>query len=122
MVKKERLKANRNFDSASDTEADKQRSRETNNLSKLEQKLAAAEKEAASKRPVPKPQHAHQQQQHQHQAMYKSPYNGTAKASTSKARTVLPKGTAGRAAQGVALAPQLFVKIAGVILLLLGSH
>lgn len=102
VVRKERLKANRNFDSDSDTEADKQRSRQNQNLSKLEQKLAAVEKEAAAKHPAPRLQHALQLQQQQ----YKSPYDSTGKAGVNKMRTVLPKGKAGAASRNMALAPQ----------------
>ena len=103
VVRKERLKANRNFDSDSDTEADKQRSRQNQNLSKLEQKLAAVEKEAAAKHPAPRLQHALQLQQQQ----YKSPYDSTGKAGVNKMRTVLPKGKAGAASRNMALAPQV---------------
>ena len=49
------LNANRNFDSDSDTRADKQGSRQNQNLTKLEQKLAAAEKETAAKHSAPRP-------------------------------------------------------------------
>ncbi len=108
VVRKERLKANRNFDSDSDTEADKQRSRESRNLSKLEQKLAAVEKEAATKRTAPKPQHVLlQQQQQQQQQTNKSPYNAASKAGANKGRTMLPKGKAGAASRNMALAPQV---------------
>lgn len=105
IVRKERLKANRNFDSDSDSEADKQRSRESHTLSKLEQRIAAAEQEAAAKRPAPKPQHALLQQQQQ--LTYKSPYSVSGKAAVSKGRTVLPKGKAGAASRNMALAPQV---------------
>ena len=109
VVRKERLKANRNFDSDSDSEADKQRSRESHTLSKLEQRVAAAEQEAAAKRPAPKPQHSlqQQQQQQQQQLTYKSPYGALSKAAVSKGRTVLPKGKAGAASRNMALAPQV---------------
>ncbi len=105
-VRKERLKANRNFDSDSDTEPDRQRSRESRNLSKLEQRVAAAEKDAAAKRRAPEAQHALLQQQQQQQA-YKSPYSSSGKAIASKGRTVLPKGKAGAASRNMALAPQV---------------
>ena len=106
VVKKERLKANRNFDSDSDTEPDRQRSRESRNLSKLEQRVAAAEKDAAAKRRAPEAQHALLQQQQQQMA-YKSPYSSSGKAIASKGRTVLPKGKAGAASRNMALAPQV---------------
>lgn len=105
IVRKERLKANRNFDSDSDSEADKQRSRESHTLSKLEQRIAAAEQETAAKRPAPKPQHALLQQQQQ--LTYKSPHSVSGKAAVSKGRIVLPKGKAGAASRNMALAPQV---------------
>ncbi|DBA93957.1 hypothetical protein WJX77_001982 [Trebouxia sp. C0004] len=106
VVRKERLKASRNFDSDSDTEPDKQRSRESRNLSKLEQRVAAAEKDAAAKRRAPEAQRALLLQQQYQQQAYQSPYNSSGKPVASKGRTVLPKGKAGAASRNMALAPQ----------------
>ncbi len=117
VVKKERLKANRNFDSDSDTEPDRQRSRESRNLSKLEQRVAAAEKDAAAKRCAPEAQRALLLQQQQQQQAYQSPYSSSGKAVASKGRTVLPKGKAGAASRNMALAPQVVVLIVCV-----GAH
>ncbi len=111
VVKKERLKSNRNFDSDSDTEPDRQRSRESRNLSKLEQRVAAAEKDAAAKRRVPEAQRALLLQQQQQQQAYQSPYSSSGKAVASKGRTVLPKGKAGAASRNMALAPQVVASI-----------
>lgn len=110
--RKQQLKANRDFDSDSDTEAKKPRPRAYNfqQLSQLEQKLTAAEKAAAAKRPVSKPQHAQQHLQHQQQqqqSTYKSPYAQVASKTTTQVRTVAPKGKAGAASRNAALAPQV---------------
>ena len=106
LVRKERLKSSRNFDSDSDTEIDKQQARQQQNLEKLELKLAAADREAAAKRPAARPQHAQQAQQ---QHGYSSPYNREHKLGSQKPRTVLPKGKAGAASRNMALAPQVLL-------------
>jgi len=111
VVKKERLKSNRNFDSDSDTEPDRQRSRESRNLSKLEQRVAAAEKDAAARRRAPEAQRALLLQQQQQQQAYQSPYSSSGKAVASKGRTVLPKGKADAASRNMALAPQVVASI-----------
>ena len=111
-LRKQQLKTNRNFDSDSDTEAEKAKPRAYNvqQLTQLEQKLSAAEKAATAKRSALKPQQhlQHlQQQQHQQQITYKSPYaNATSKGST-QVRTVAPKGKAGAGSRNMALAPQV---------------
>ena len=110
VIRKERLKSSRNFDSDSDTEADNGRARQQQTLSNLEQKLAAAEKEADAKRPPPKPQHAQQAQQAQ-QLAYSSPYSHASKPGASKTRILLPKGKAGAASRNMALAPQVSIRL-----------
>ena len=111
VLRKQQLKANRNFDSDSDTEPEKLKPRAYNqHLAQLEQKLSAAEKAAAAKRPAPKPQHVKQQlqqQQQQQQSAYKSPYNQALPKGSAQMRTIAPKGKAGAASRSMALAPQV---------------
>ncbi|KAL3151444.1 Protein SPT2 [Trebouxia sp. C0009 RCD-2024] len=107
VLRKQQLKANRNFDSDSETEAEKSKPRAYNlqQLTQLEQKLSAAERAAAAKRPASKPYHVQQAQQQQPNA-YKSPFNQVASKGTTPTRTIAPKGKAGAASRSMALAPQ----------------
>lgn len=104
LLKQQRLKASRNFDSDSDTEADKSKpDAYSQALAKLHQQDSKHAKEAEAKRSY-KSKHPdstqYQQQSHSQAA-------GSPAKHVSKSRIVLPKGKAGAASRKMALAPQV---------------
>ena len=107
LLKTARLKANRNFDSDSDTEADQSKSNVYGQaLSKLQLQLTKQEKEAAAKRP----QKARLLDSTQLEQKLHSPGTGSnAKqhSGSKKSRVMLPKGKAGASSRQMALAPQV---------------
>ena len=112
LLKQQRLKASRNFDSDSDNEADKSKPASYSQaLANIQQQVNKQTKEAEARRPQ-KPKHldSTQSQQQQHHQAAVSP----AKQHAGKHRVVLPKGKAGAASRKMALAPQVHLVCAAL--------
>lgn len=105
LLKQQRLKASRNFDSDSDNEADRSKPASYSQaLANIQQQVNKQSKEAEARRPQ-KPKHldsTQSQHQHHYQAAGSPP-----KQHAGKHRVVLPKGKAGAASRKMALAPQV---------------
>lgn len=105
LLKQQRLKASRNFDSDSDTEADKSKpDAYSQALARIQQQVSKQAQEAEAKRPQ-KPRHLDSTQYQQPAEPHAAFSPG--KQRISKNRVVLPKGKAGAASRKMALAPQV---------------
>lgn len=111
VLKTERLKASRNFDSDSDTEADQSKPDVYGQvLSKLQLQVTKQEKQAAAKRPQKaRPFDSTQPGQREHSPGNFS--NVKHHPSSHTSRVMLPKGKAGAASRQMALAPQVFSQL-----------